>query len=232
MRELIYISRRKLDLFRPDRPQRSRWLRRINQVSAKAPFGELQVGLDGDSSEGGPSLHEVIKHIERSERPPRWYLDGGLCAGDWVHFEARLNFSILRGGISDRSVLLFWEPRKPRSITWPDRLLLHCSPEHLLINSGEVSSGDVEVPSSAPIGLVEFLANLHDQHFSQGLWYLLRDLDNLIPMEMASWMAGFARVTTDIKVKWNPFHGDEIASRVVVASPLYVEHISAPSHDI
>jgi len=95
-----------------------------------------------------------------------------------------------------------------------------------------VSSGDVEVPSSAPIGLVEFLANLHDQHFSQGLWYLLRDLDNLIPMEMASWMAGFARVTTDIKVKWNPFHGDEIASRVVVASPLYVEHISAPSHDI
>ncbi|MFJ4672711.1 SAVMC3_10250 family protein [Kitasatospora purpeofusca] len=185
MRELIYLSERKLNQFVDD--GRDGRKRRVNQIGATAPMGlgGLQVGLSESKPSDHPRLAEVIRHLEKTNPALKSFTDDDLRPGQWVRFTADMNYQIFhdpegrRGpAISGPPALLFWDPQPPDSDgVWPTRLLLHGSPEHL------VGTRTEETPSvasrhtatmSSPIGLVDFLTELTQQRFSQVLWFTLR----------------------------------------------------------
>jgi len=246
MRELVYLSERKLRQFQRQRSPRL-W-HRVEEVGAKAPLnlGEISLGLS-EPAKQHPDLARVLRYIDNSDRPPRWFAEEGVRPGDWVQFEARLNYKIVtaRRSPTPSSGLLFWEPPLPHTNS-PPRLLLHGSPEHLMDVDGfqQPSTMTIGLALSHPAGLVEFFDSLHGESFSQTLWYLLDDLDERIPPELASWMAGYARVTANIMVADTPEYELQPPPhispsrqqpppghrrfRVVVASPLYVEYATAP----
>ena len=93
MRELIYLSENKLQRFQAERSA-GLW-RRIRQVEVKAPLGTgVNVGLSDPIAKSHPDLAKVLKHIDRSDSPARWFEEEGLEPGEWVKFEARLNYVI------------------------------------------------------------------------------------------------------------------------------------------
>ncbi|MGA5135530.1 SAVMC3_10250 family protein [Streptomyces olivoreticuli] len=233
MRELIYLSDRKLNQFFDDGKGGRR--RRLNQIGATAPMGlgGLQVGLTEQAPGEHSRLAEVIRHLEKTNPAPKSLTDEDLRPGQWGRFTANMNYQIFhedegrRGpDTSGPPALLFWDPQPPdRDVVWPTRLLLHGSPEHL------VGTRIEEIPNvtsrhtaamSSPIGLVDFLTGLTQQSFSQVLWFTLRDLDQRYPAEIAARVTGYARVTANVGVDDSPFYDREPA-RVVVASPLFVE---------
>ncbi|MFP3986038.1 SAVMC3_10250 family protein [Streptomyces sp. E11-3] len=238
MRELIYLSDRKLSQF-VDTGGNGR-KRRVNQLGATAPMGlgGFQVGLSESTPVEHPRLAEVIRHLEKTAAPQS-FTDEDLRPGQWVRFSADMIYQIFRDpeGIARRSsadhpgppALLFWDPQPPDGDdVWPTRLLLHGSPEHLVGTRADetptVASCHTAAMSS-PIGLVDFLTGLTQRSFSQTLWFTLRDLDGRYPAEIAARVTGYARVTANVRVDHTPFYADSgrEASRVVVASPLFVE---------
>jgi hypothetical protein len=218
MRELIYLSNAKLRQFRRERP--GKW-RRVREVGAKAPFVEVTVSLSDEATVGVPDLGPVLRYLDTdSAQPPRWYMENGLEPGQWIQFEALMNYDILTDapGQPDSGMLVFWDV----SLTGePDlvRLMLHGSPGHLV--DAEVN----EQPNNrfGKSTAYHFLHALNhllssteapDQPPAFRLAKLLSTLDQ-VPPETASWVAGYARVTA-IQNGEPP--------RVVVASPLYVEY--------
>jgi hypothetical protein len=93
MRELIYLSENKLQRFQTERSA-GLW-RRVRQVEVKAPLGTgVNVGLSDPIAKSHPDLAKVLKHIDRSDSPASWFEEEGLEPGEWVKFEARLNYVI------------------------------------------------------------------------------------------------------------------------------------------
>lgn len=90
MRELVYLSERKLRQFQDERPPG--WFRRIKEVGFKAPFGvgEAKVPLTDESASPVPSLDRVLRKLEKSDRVPEWFEDEEISTGDWVTFETGL----------------------------------------------------------------------------------------------------------------------------------------------
>ncbi|WP_405653695.1 SAVMC3_10250 family protein [Streptomyces sp. RK9] len=127
MRELVYLSDRKLRQFMPERPRRL--VRGGWQVTT--PVGG--VGLDPEvpdvERERGERLRRIVRHVSATAG---WFAEPGLRAGSWVQFEAPLNFRALRGAAP--GMVLFVDP--PRGVEGYEtggavRLLLHGSVEHL-----------------------------------------------------------------------------------------------------
>lgn len=230
MRELIYLSDRKLNQFVDDGKGGRR---RLTQIGATAPMGlgGLQVGLSEQTSGEHPRLVEVVRHLEKTAAP-RPFTDEDVRPGEWVRFRADMIYRIfhdpeefrgLGSGTPGPPALLFWDPQPPDG-EWPTRLLLHGSPEHLVgTRAGETPSAPSHHTDamSSPMGLVDFLIGLSQQSFSQTLSFTLSDLDRRFPIEVAARVTGFARVTANVKVE-GPF-GIGTGPRVVVASPLFVE---------
>jgi hypothetical protein len=131
MRELVYLSSRKLMEFHSTR-SRGSLFKRVAGIGIKAPLGlgEVNVSLTGDASSADPDLAKVVKYIDRSASP-KSYLEEDLKSGDWVKFEAWLSYKFRRwdGQNEQREILLFWEPQPSTADT---RLLLHGSPNHLI----------------------------------------------------------------------------------------------------
>lgn len=235
MRELVYLSERKLKQFQAEERPR-RWWRRISNVGATAPLGlgGLQVGLANQTAADHPTLAQVIRDLERSSKPPRWIFEDGVRAGDWVKFRAELSYQVfsdnrfsgappaLEALDLGRRVLLFWEPwGPPEEPQSTHMMLLHGSADHL---SGSLPmsppvSGD-QVTGSSSAGLVDFLTQFEDEPLSLSgtIWRALSILGHSYPSELAIPMSGYARVTANV-----PMQNPAEAPRVVVASPLFVE---------
>lgn len=216
MRELVYLSERKLRQF---------------QVPKKRRFSVREIGIPGIGQVGidqqaDSHLDAVIAHLEGTAR---WY-EEDVQVGQWVHFEARLGYHVL-GGENHPTVLLLAEPADR---TGSRRLVLHGSPEHLL--GGQATPPATDWDDGVLHGsfasflrpLIRHLMITEDKNpveddgksgalLRQGLRMLNRFLDRALDPDTAAWMAGYARVTMNTA-----------GLPVVIASPLYVEYVSPP----
>lgn len=228
MRELIYLSERKLRQFQPDGSEKRSWIKRVRQVGAKAPlgFGEISVTLSEETVKARPDLAAVIEDLENSERHIRWYAEECVNAGDWIVFDARMNFATSRE--LDTPVLFFWEPN-PAVKNGSTQLLLHGSAHHLV----GAPPPEVQHPMSFFSGVSDFFRYLASVDFppsrdksssgySQAIEFTLQTLNWQLPPEAASWMAGYAKVSIVVQPD------EHFNQTVVVASPLYVEQVWAP----
>jgi hypothetical protein len=145
MRELIYLSQNKLQRFQTERSA-GLW-QRVRQVEVKAPLGAgVNVGLSDPIAKSHPDLAKVVKHIDRSDSPARWFEEEGLEPGEWFKFEARLNYVIYseivesygpKGALKTPPApppppLFFWQPKPGPKKSSALVLLLHGSPENLV----------------------------------------------------------------------------------------------------
>ncbi|MFC4955603.1 SAVMC3_10250 family protein [Streptomyces mauvecolor] len=252
MRELIYLSQRKLGQFQ-EVEKRRRWLARVNQVNAKAPMGmgEIQLSMTDQAALGRPELARVLNHINASRPRPLWYFEGQPEPGEWVRFDVPLNYCVGKQGPLDprtrsadlmtESMLLFWEPHQLRDHSRP-RLLLHGAPEHLIgaLPAERDSARPLWQGSSTAIGMTEFLRSARGGNAPPTSGYLSLAMDRLhwyldrcMPAEMASRMSGHAKITFRTTPDWSrsgatPGTSGVTPGTVIVASPLYVEYGAPP----
>ncbi|MEU2368104.1 SAVMC3_10250 family protein [Streptomyces pseudogriseolus] len=236
MQEVIYLSDRKLSQFLPG--LRSAWPRQ--RVSVSTPFGGVEVDpAPGPASDlWGRHLLRVVRRVEESAR---WYTEAGARPGQWIAFEAPLNYFVLDG--ADPTMVFFADtPAKDQ----PVRLLLHGSVDHLIAGpparvtdetrqSGTLVRNLLGSDASAPGAL---LAALSDDlgagpdgrrpSLVTALHALLARIDAQTHPETAATMRGYARVTTGFpatKSPGSPGHpGSPGLPGLLVASPLYVEY--------
>ncbi|MFC8247737.1 SAVMC3_10250 family protein [Streptomyces chartreusis] len=269
MRELVYLSERKLQQFRLGK--RRRWGSVEGEINFFG-FGTIRFGPTTPGGGDGvtPDLESVISALEASDRAALWFEDPAVQPGQWVYFEAPLYYAPL--GMGDETVVFV--DHRESATSYPDggklRLLMHGSMAHVL---GSATSPPVTPPqypddrspalefnlcshfgtfSHLLAGLIDRLAAADDGDTDAAaraaagltaplptmtwLWrrgvddvvrhvqYTVHDLDSYAePLLTASWMAGYARVTAKVP----PWYRDD--PTVVVATPLYVERISAPS---
>jgi hypothetical protein len=244
MRELVYLSDRKLRQFLPDPKPRWRRLGRL-RAEVKAPLGSVSVepASPEDAEATAAHLQRVVAHVERSAQ---WFTSETLVAGEWIYFEDRLHYGVFGHGVhglynndpDPNSALLFINARRPG--IGQTRLLLHGSPEHLLVDWTRSDRLRREWVSPSDgylfIDLVRLLPGMiEDLNAGVGIrppepgedfrptregppWALegqIKDVVNALDKRddtVAAWMAGYARVTA----KLSP-------SPIVVATPLYVE---------
>jgi hypothetical protein len=220
VRELLYLSGRGLHRLHAERSPR--WWRRRSS----------------------PDLASAIAQLERSERAPRWWADRGLMAGEWVHFEHRLNYAMLDFPGSP-SVFLWSAPAAAflagagvsRAVGDPAWLLLHGSPEDLVGHCpprlpGHATRATLQAINDAATyfqfraGLLdgEVSAPSVDDQFPARVRDVLRGLGELLPAAEPLWMAGYARVTATVALP----RAARIPDRIVVATPLSVEYVDAP----
>lgn len=212
MRELVYLSERKLRQFQA--PKRRRFS--IREIGIP---GIGQVGID---QQPDAHLDAVIAHLQRMAR---WY-EEDVPVGQWVHFEARLARQLVVSKESGLRVLLFAEPAVYAGAR---RLVLHGAPDHLLDRATEPKPSDWGDDSyySGSFGpvvrpLMRHLATALDGTTSHTVYRgELVDLTNFLDRELdpstAAWLGGYARVTVDTA-----------DLPLVVASPLFVEYVSPP----
>ncbi|MFB7747543.1 SAVMC3_10250 family protein [Streptomyces sp. NPDC056132] len=246
MRELIYLSERKLAQFHEQAKPRRR-LRRVSQWSAKAPMGlgELQVSLADQIAGQHPALESVLRHLDSLDPRPVPYFEADPDAGRWVRFKTRLNYQLVRpvtdrvnrsdpaSGFVDEPVgppaVIFWEPHSPWQ-PWDSpkpRLVLHGSPEHLAgaPSANDTAAEGLSVSRSYPPGFMDLLyGNLphNGEHPGAALSNLLHQLDKRMPPQAAGLLTGYAKVTFALEVPFS-VGGRRATTRAMVASPLYVE---------
>jgi Family of unknown function (DUF7019) len=239
MRELVYVSERKLQQLAQVETRRRSFFKRIRDVGVKAPFemGEVTVGL-GDSIPSLRSrLSNAVRDLEKSDHHIRWYAESDLTAGEWVIFEARMNFDTLSNHGRPEigaNALFFWEPDGAAQ-NYDARLLLHGSAEHVI---GELVGNDQRVPRGFSIS-ANFFSYLRDQGstpsgsvgakaFGEDVEELFVYLSSTQPAASATWLAGYARVTLPALSQTASPDTSQRNRRIVVASPLYVERIPPP----
>jgi hypothetical protein len=138
MRELIYLSQRKLSQFQPDEASKPR-RRRVRDLGVTAPLGMggIQLGLADQATQGSPSLGQVVDYLENSGEPLKSIDDPAIKTGQWVRFTAELTYHVFRDYepaheppsefytldrgergtvmhyLGDRTALIFWNPVAP-----------------------------------------------------------------------------------------------------------------------
>jgi hypothetical protein len=247
MRELVYLSDRKLEQFLP--ALRSMWPR--PKVNIKTPI--VEIGVEPTPEAGRSKLKQLARVIAHIERTARWFADPGAAAGQWVHFEAPLNYLVLDGGPVP-GMTLFVDRATP-SADYPEggstRLILHCSSNHLRIEgrpqavippAGHAVESAVDVGSGPGVFTANNIDLLIDvlrsqpsasdgksvapghyvsRHLPGATVDLLRAVDGRTHPETAAWMAGYARITAG-------FLDAPGKTRYVIASPLYIEYARPP----
>jgi hypothetical protein len=258
MRELVYLSDRKLRQFLPDPVPRWRRLGHI-RAEVKAPLGSVSIEptLPNDVAAQRAHLEKVIANVEQNAQ---WFESDALHPGEWIFLEEQLNYRTFRAP-GEIEVVLFLNLN--RNNPGQTRLLLHGSPEHL---SGPAPRGysletNYGSASDRPIftDLVGVLPDLikdldsgidlqalhsdgpYHEARKRSVWgpYTLEDqikeivkaFDKSNHSVTAAWLSGYARVTAvfDPELYRNPFDaGHNYVKAVVVASPLYLEYCSPP----
>ncbi|WP_432445409.1 SAVMC3_10250 family protein [Streptomyces malaysiensis] len=247
VRELVYLSDRKLRQFLPDsgkRVPRGMW-----QVNT--PLGGFGVQPDPPDADEVRSdrLRQVVKHVSTSAR---WFSEPNLSSGSWIQFEAPMNYRTLRGAAP--GMALFVDPPHPvggYGTGGAVRLLLHGSAQHLGSGQVPVEANSPAVSETRLIGeasdgsllthlvktsagrVINALSNHPDASsddppalispltLAEGTQQLLIALDRQLLPETAAWMRGFARVTAALNA---PDTGGE-RIRYVIGTPLYVEYV-------
>jgi uncharacterized protein DUF7019 len=219
MRELVYLSERKLAAFRPSSPRR----RRPGLRGEIGVPGIAKVGADLPAAQAdGASLDDVLAYLTETPGKLRWYTEDGLRPGQWIQFEAHLgHVTLYQPGLH---ATLFTDLGGDE----PGKLLLHGSPEHL--------TGEVQVPSrrvrsgTRPTFVQELLGELmradgdaelephQPDYYAVGMGELNRYLRRNVEPRTATWLGGVARITLDTA-----------DLGIVIASPLHIEYVSAPA---
>jgi len=244
MRELIYLSNRKMQQFLPDPPSRWRRTGRL-RAAVNTPFGSVSVEpeLPGNKAwTKADDLNNVTDYIEQNFQ---WFTSESVRAGEWIYFEDWLNYRVFRPH-HRASIVLFYNLNDDE--IGQTRLLLHGSPEHLRGSApaeGQLRLDRLESssPSDGPWfrDMLPILPKLVDKlaagpgdrtGIARGLEWDIKDvmqaLDESNTSETAAWLTGYARVTARIA----PSSGEISSERsFVVASPLYVEALPPPVDD-
>lgn len=248
VRELVYLSHRKLEMFAAGQPRR--WRDRAQaEGEIKIPgIGGFKLSPKASAPNTFPELDRVVAELEGSDRAPKWFTDDTIQPGQWIHFEAPLSY------IKIRRAVIFLDPPSPR-LDYPEgkerRLVLHGSAEHLVDNSltpeldeearriGGAYGGSEFPAFSRMLGtLLDSLnreidkytgqaTSIHPRHtdaayeLTHHLDRAIRTFDQHLHAEYsAAWMAGYARTTALFR---------NLAGKVaILATPLYVEHASPP----
>uniref|UniRef100_A0AAU3IA52 SAVMC3_10250 family protein n=1 Tax=Streptomyces sp. NBC_01393 TaxID=2903851 RepID=A0AAU3IA52_9ACTN len=216
---MIYLSDRKLAQFLPG--LRRAWPR--PRISFSTPFGGLDVDTAtvANSDPTGGQLARVVKHIEEAAS---WYAEEDVRPGQWVTFEATMNYVLLN--TADTKMVVFVDVPPSQQDT---RLLLHGSAQHLIGTSTLPAAAEMQDPlvqraleggASAPGALTAALFDrdvVEEQRpsLSTALRQMLASAEARTHPEMAAPMRGYARVTTGFRRGNHP--------GLLVASPLYVE---------
>jgi hypothetical protein len=251
VRELVYLSDRKLEQFLPT--LRSFWPR--PKVNLKSPVADVALEPVQDAEKNRiRHLARVIADIEISAR---WFTDPDVKAGQWIHFEAPLNHLEVD---SDGMDIVFFVDPKTATANYPTggstRLILHCSGSHLRTRNPPTR---VDRPNGEQVRLVQpsgsgpgvftvdniqlLLRLLRSQpqpvdndkpplpipprqlRLPTAVSRLLRAIDSRVFPETAAWMAGYARVTASVAAPGKRLH----PAHYLIASPLYVEYAAPPS---
>lgn len=243
MRELVYLSERKLQQFILGRPRRWRGRTQVEGELKVPGIGGVKLGpvAPDQSEKATPDLEKVISALENSDRAAKWFADDNVQPGQWVHFDVPLCYTPLSDGHGVRAVVFLGsdEPTKDHPADGTTRLLLHGSAEHLL--GGTVESSASRDSSRNPTRYTEIRlfarllyrlnrssASSDGEPDAEGMNLLggkilemevpqvIQLLDDLLePRLTAAWMAGYARVTAVL-------HDEN--STTVLATPLYVEY--------
>jgi len=248
MRELVYLSERKLSQFLLDP---DRWWNSITGISA-TPIGGIQ--LKNNQTNLSNKLNAIIKHLKAAKR----FDDPTVKVGDWIIFLAALR-PFLFSGETETPVVFVEPPGHDRKA----RLLLHGSERHLVGHtvrpfnpeftekdhvpiqglyewSGAISFASfvrrimVGIPERAsyynsidsPKKAKELEQKINQYSSYEGFWPQLHglydELDILSrdasPSEPFRWMSGHARITAKSNGRVS----------IILASPLYIQYASAP----
>jgi hypothetical protein len=242
MRELIYLSDRKLQQFLPDPIPKWRRLGRL-KAEVNAPIGSISVesSADCDQSAQAAQLQRVVRQVEQTAQ---WFTADGIRAGDWIFFEERINYWVIKLSRGSAIVLFL---NLDHAETLRTRLLLHGSPEHLL--TGAQAQDELRLGSPGPspsdgsrfrdmlpvlrkvMGSIDGASKKRESQEARNLGWDLEDvvlaLDKSNSAATAMWLAGYGRVTA--RMESSP-RGD-IKATLVAASPLYVELLMPPDSE-
>jgi hypothetical protein len=235
MRELIYLSERKIQQFTIGQP----WWRRMKLERIKIPMvGEIAFSHKGNLARAtNAEVDRILAQLDKSSRATKWFDDPEVRPGDWVQFELPLTYVILTDNNDLPNMVVFH--------SWPGKhvgtFLLHGSIDSLVGNGAKgtvftpVSSSGSGVPAirilMAKLAQVAERQDLQDKltesndPLQNSLTRLIGGLDTIFEtgrqMDLSgelihsAWMAGCARITLKYG-KW------------LAATPLYVEYISPP----
>jgi hypothetical protein len=234
VRELVYLSDRKIAQFMPALRQLQRWPR----ISARIPG--IDLSWEPSADERHRQLTQVVAQIERTAV---WFADPAARPGQWLQFEAPLNCVTVFG-----ILFLTNPPTQDDPAIGATRLLLHGSAEHswtglrpanvpapqamtevaprpdgsaqtlftvdsvavlLRLLSAQRPPADGPDPLAAPAGT----------NLAAASTALLAALDARTYPETATWMTGFARLTARV---------DADPATHILASPLYIEYAPPP----
>ena len=225
MRELVYLSEAKLQQFRKPGSKLDGLSGGVKVTAGLTGAPGVEANIDYNPATAAAAATATLDQAEqfiRSKWPVRWWTED-LDPGEWIQFETKLAFGVLEPTREAHRVLFFWG----RDDTDPSiELLLHGSPRHLVqAYADSVPIGDFQ-PSLAA-GLFSYLEAVDSGRIeSDGMAWterrlgrVVRELRELAPDLTAGWLSGLARVTFTV-----PGEG----KRLVVASPLVVEHVPAP----
>lgn len=104
MRELVYLSVAKLKQFLPE-------LRSRLKFTLKTPFAGVDIDPTPDATKS--QLQHLAKVVAQIERSAGWFTDPEVVPGQWVAFEAPLNYVILPNEYGH--ILIFVDPGR----CWP-----------------------------------------------------------------------------------------------------------------
>ncbi|WP_405057909.1 SAVMC3_10250 family protein [Kribbella sp. NBC_01505] len=226
MRELVYLSQAKLQQFRKPANKRD-GLSGGLKVTTGTGLPSAEVGLTYDAAQAAvattATLDEAEKFI-RAKWPVRYWTEE-LEPGEWIQFEARLAYGVLETDSPGRRQLLLFRGRDDPQDAASPQLVLHGSPQHLLPAYADAAPTEL-VSMSRVSALINFLQATDDGENAESspslqsmLPRVIRQLRLIAPDLTAGWLSGMARTSFEVSAN---------GRRIVVASPLFVEHIPAP----
>jgi hypothetical protein len=239
VRELIYLSRRRLDAFFPNRPPRSLPSANLElkAMGAKVNFGPPSAM--GTTQVELKKLHQVTRHLEREAA---YFTAPGLTPGKWIFFELEMGY-----GTSHKDsrlpnlddVVFFYGSLSAEAgiVERPLDLLLCGSTEHLLTKSasaGRMGSGTEWLYDL--IMQIESLDSLGNTEIPDALTAEALAVPRVNRPEMV------VRWVFDVIARHHPpgqrakFHGlarvnfivpeTELSPRLIVATPLFIQFAS------
>jgi hypothetical protein len=247
MRELVYLSDRKLAAFLPDPPP---WWRRLGQRATfeiATPVATVGIGAQPAPTADAARLSRFSATVAEIERTARWFAEPGLEIGQWVQFEARMAWTVASFGFEIELDYLAGAgepaggPRRGGTgiamfvdVEEDDpRLVLHGSPQHLMEHAAansEVTWGHAPI-GSAPSTLRRFIDSATRNALDKPETGprratvgndLLRAMTQLretrqLAPSTGEWLGGYARLT-------------DRYDDIVCATPLYVQRMPPPQN--
>jgi hypothetical protein len=235
VQEFIYISKEKADRFGAPR-------RRITSLSAGmgAPVAQANLSITADNHDDRETLHATLRRATRAaDRAARWYEYEQVTPGDWIRFSGDFGYSIL----DSASFRLFLMTQTAATLRGDTALLLFGSPGNAQVGKPPTAVNISELDSYVA-NLITFARDLLDAEATQAAAGERSEHNHAAAQLYARIAAahhgtehvqGLAKATEVINatILMMPDCGAEDpdylpetplprASRLVIASPLYV----------